>query len=757
MVRELVFIVVCLCLVGCGNSQEEQMHQPNSSYLIETEWKFTAQDEEKWIPASVPGVVHMDLLNNGVIENPYYENNELKQRWIEEKNWVYVSSIELTEAQLEYDHLELQFDGLDTYALVYLNGNKLLEADNMFRQWKCDISAFAKVGKNEIKVEFTSPLNRNRKKVEEFPYSLPSGNETVELKVSPFTRKAAYHFGWDWGPRFVTSGIWRDVHLNGWNDYRIDGVYCRTDSIVSDLAWMTVTVDVEASKKDSIELLFNGVRRKYGVEEGITTCEYQFSLTNPSLWWPNGHGEQHLYQLEVELQDHEFTLERVKQSYGVRTVELVNEPDSIGTSFYFNVNGKPIFMKGANYIPQSLFLPAVDSSSYHQLILKAKGANMNMLRVWGGGIYENDYFYRLCDEHGIMVWQDFMFAGSMYPFGDEFNQNVLEEVKDNVARLRNHPSIALWCGNNEIEVAWGNWGWQKQYGYSKEDSAKIWDGYAELFHHQIPKKLNEVMPGANYTTTSPLSNWGTAENFNHSSMHYWGVWHGREPFKNFETNVGRFMVEYGFQSFPAIETLRKVISEDQMNIDSEVMKNRQKSYIGNGMITKHAKKWFGSSNSFEEYVENSQKTQALAMKMAIIQHRINQPHCMGTLFWQLNDCWEGPSWSCIDYTGKEKLSYEEVKKWYAPQIVHIQQKPERTIYVVSDQLEEFVGTLKIKVITTKEEVEKSIDVMIPSGNHVVQIDWNSIAELDGIKLKNATLELELTQKEEVLFEDKIEW
>ena len=371
-------------------------------------------------------------------------------------------------------------------------------------------------------------------------------------------------------------------------------------------------------------------------------------------------GEAFLYKHEINLFYNKKHTHSIGYKYGVRTIELINKPDSIGTSFYFKLNGKPVFMKGANYIPQDMFIPRIKSEQTNRLITQVKNANMNMLRVWGGGIYEADTFYNLCDKNGILVWQDFMFAGSLYPSDSAFKENIRQEVIQNIKRLRFHPCIALWCGNNEIEVAWNNWGWQKKFSYSPQDSAEIWNNYKSIFEEMIPE-LVKKHTSTSYTSTSPQSNWGTKENFNHSSMHYWGVWHGKEPFTNFTSNVGRFMVEYGFQSFPELGTLKKVMSDSSLSLKSSVLKNRQKSYIGNGLILKHIKRNFKEPNNFEEFIILSQKTQAKAMQIAIQAHIKKQPHCMGSLFWQLNDCWPGPSWSVIDYFGNEKHAYDVVK------------------------------------------------------------------------------------------------
>ena len=655
----LNIIILLLCFVSNVSSQQFE-------YELNSNWKFSQAGKGEWKKATVPGVVHLDLLNNNMIEDPYWENNELKQRWIEEKKWAYVNHFLFDPVIYNTDNIELVFEGLDTYATVLLNGDTILIADNMFRSWTVDIKGKLITGLNEIKVIFTSPVSYNKKSVENYPYKLPSGNETqdIKTKVSSFTRKAAYHFGWDWGPRFVTSGIWRPVKLKGWNNAKISSFQTTTISIESSNANMQTTLEIYADKPGEYVIVFDSIKETYNLKKGTNHIAYNFTIKNPNLWWCNGMGEAFLYKHEVDLFYNKEHTSSIGYKYGIRTIELINEKDSIGTSFYFKLNGKPVFMKGANYIPQDMFLPRVTEDRYFNLIDQVKNANMNMLRVWGGGIYEADTFYNLCDKNGILVWQDFMFAGSLYPSDSAFKENIKQEVIQNIKSLRFHPCIALWCGNNEIEVAWNNWGWQKQFGYSLQDSTEIWDNYTSIFEEMIPNLVQEYT-STNYTPTSPLSNWGTEENFNHSSMHYWGVWHGKEPFTNFTSNVGRFMVEYGFQSFPELSSLKKVISDSNLSLTSTIMQNRQKSYIGNGLILEHIKRNFKEPDSFEEFILLSQKTQAKAMQIAIQAHIKKQPHCMGSLFWQLNDCWPGPSWSVVDYYGKEKQAYDVVKIEYS--------------------------------------------------------------------------------------------
>lgn len=694
-----------------------------SDRIIDSSWEFQSESEMKSRPAIVPGCVHLDLLNNKVIADPYFENNEKKQHWIELENWEYNSTFVLSSKEYEKEHIELQFEGLDTRAKVYLNDSLVIEADNMFRTWIASVKSTLKVGKNKLKVCFYSPINTYAEKVHNYPYELPAGCENVEVKVSPFIRKAAYHFGWDWGPRFVTCGIWRPVHLISWNECRINTIQCQTIDQTEFGAKVKVSIEIEStSVNGDVDLYINQHSRRVHLKKGPITIIDTLHYRAEEFWWPNGSGKQTLQDINIEIRKEHITIDSRKIKFGVRTVELIQEKDSMGTSFYFKVNGISTFMKGANYIPQDLFLSRVTPENYESLIIKAKNAHFNMLRVWGGGVYESDYFYDLCDKYGILIWQDFMFAGSMYPIDEAFKETVLAEVQDNVKRLRNHPSLALWCGNNEIEVAWENWGWQKQYGWHEEAADQLWNNYSALFKTAIPQLLSDNSPNIDYVSTSPLSNWGKPDNFNHSSMHYWGVWHGKEPFTNFQKNVPRFMVEYGFQSFPDSATLSAIIEPENMQLESAVMTNRQKSYIGNSLITKHSEELFGKSKTFNDYIQNSQKTQAEAYAMAIKAHRLKKGHCMGTLFWQFNDCWQGPSWSVIDYNRKEKVAYSRIKSLYQPVVAFIEEiNDSLRISVVSDLLNDIGAQLKLIGIAQLENVVLWEHQVVVSANnmHVV--------------------------------------
>jgi len=657
----VTLVMLCLAWMGCQKNLEPIRN--TQKLPLQYNWQLIT-DTVGTISAKVPGTVHTDLLAAGIIPDPFFDQQEEALRWMEERDWVYHCEFELHDTLSLYDAINLVFEGLDTEATVWLNDQKILTANNMFRTWRIPVKAHLKSGLNKLRVQFESPVKKYAHVSDSLGFVYPADSD--DSKTAPYVRKAAYHFGWDWAPRFITCGIWKPVYLEFHQLARIEDVRIAQGEITDDFASIRVEVVTEHFRESPIEIEVHGARQIVQSKNGKQTTAVEFEIENPELWWPNGSGKQKLYRIPVKLLSGGTVVDSLESTIGLRTIELVNEPDSIGTSFYFNVNGKPLFMQGANYVPQDVFLPRVKPNQYRQLLIAAKEANMNMIRVWGGGVYERDLFYNLCDSLGLLVWQDFMFAGTMYPGDADFVQNVSEEVRQQIKRLRHHPSLALWCGNNELEVAWQNWGWQEKYGYSPSDSIKIWDDYLHLFHKVIPEIVQQESPEFAYVSTSPQSNWGTDENFNHGSMHYWGVWHGREPISAFEQNVGRFMVEYGMQSYPALETLREFISGDQLQLGSGVLNSRQKSYIGDEEIWRHIRDAGLDPQNLAEFIDASQAVQAEALRTAIRAHKNSNGHCMGTLFWQLNDCWPGPSWSVIDYQGRKKTGYKTINELFMP-------------------------------------------------------------------------------------------
>ncbi len=699
--------IALLALLACSEQekvQEEVKDRTPECILLESNWTFKAVNDSTWYPATVPGVVHTDLHANHLIPDPMYGNNEQELQWIGETDWEYRTVLVVKEGGLAKKHMDLCFDGLDTYADVYVNDSLVLEANNMFRSWRIGVKPLLHIGENNIRVVFHSPMKVTKEPWDSLGYELPAGNDAAEQKASVFTRKAPYHFGWDWAPRYLTAGIWKPVYMEVWDEVRVHSVQIMQEELTDDKARFLAAFDVESTERTNANLslmLGRGpalVNEKVSLQPGRQEVFVYFDIENPHLWWPNGLGEQYLYTMNASFQIENRMVEKATETFGVRTVTWEGEVDLTGTAFYFKVNGEPVFIKGANYIPQDVFLTYVQPEDYERLISAATASNMNMLRVWGGGIYENDLFYDLCDRYGILVWQDLMFACSMYPGDSAFVENVVQEVEEQAIRLRNHPSMALWCGNNEIDVAWHNWGWQTAHGYSEEDSAKIWNDYVHLFEDRIPNVLQWLDQDRTYITTSPMSNWGTDENFNHHNMHYWGVWHGTDSLHGFKKYVPRFMSEYGFQSFPELATVQTFADHSQWAIDSEVMENRQKSYKRTDMIVQFMERNYQTPKDFESFLYVSQLLQARALRIAIEAQRKSKPHCMGTLYWQFNDCWAGPSWSTIDYMGRWKAAQYKVRNLYKEVIVIPEWENDTLhVWINSDRLDSITAPLRVAI------------------------------------------------------------
>jgi beta-mannosidase len=468
-------------------------------------------------------------------------------------------------------------------------------------------------------------------------------------------------------------------------------------------ALMEAEVQIECDRPDTlqIELLTNGMVRKEIMNKGLNTIHIPYTVIKPELWWPNEMGEQKMYELSVQVQDRKRSGWKTIK-YGIRTVEVVNEKDADGKSFYLKVNGLKLYAKGSNYIPSlGLYDPKAPADPYAALFTALKDCHMNMVRVWGGGIYENDEFYELADKNGILVWQDFMFANTMYPADSAFLENIKKEVDQNIVRLRNHPALALWCGNNEVEVAWKNWGWQKKYNYSAQDSIKLWEDYKKLFLELLPGEVETLDKGRSYFSSSPQSNWGKPEDFKNGDNHYWGVWHGEEPITAYATHVPRFASEFGMQSFPSMSSVKRFSTAPDWVITSPVMKAHQFSYKGNGLITKYISQNYHAPKNFSSYLYLSQLVQAEALKTAITSQRMKQPFCMGSLYWQLNDCWPAASWSSIDYYGQWKAAQYSVRRSFEPlcvgyennNFVLVNDAKERKEMHYTIKLEKFDGTV----------------------------------------------------------------
>ena len=666
--------------------------------LSSENWQFRNSKDQNWLPAKVPGTVHLDLISNKIIPDPFKDENEKKVQWVENEDWDYQTQFMISSQELKNDNIDLVFNGLDTFSEIYLNGKLLKKTDNMFRKWNIPVKKYLKAGNNIVQVKFQSAVNTGKELAKKVPFTMPESPRS-------FVRKAQYQFGWDWGPRLVTAGIWKDVQLEFWNNAKIitvKDIQNTTSKAINDLRF---DVEIYAENAGDYILDLNKIRQKISLKKGINTISVPYETKGMKLWQPNGRGEANLYDFEVKLSKDQKNIDGKNIRIGLRTVELVQEKDEKGKSFYFKVNGQPLYIKGTNWIPGDSFSPRMTKEKYQKLIKDTKDANMNMIRIWGGGIYEDDEFYKACDEKGILVWQDFMFAGSFYPADEAFLNNVKEEVKDQVNRLQNHPSIALWCGNNEIDEAIVNWGYQKQFKYSKDDSLQVWKDYKKLFHDVIPNALSENLKSDKniYWPSSPSIGWGHKESLTEGDSHYWGVWWGEQPFEIYNEKVGRFMSEYGFQGTPSLETTKSMFSgTPELNLQNPTIKAHEKHARGWDIINEYLKRDYKIPTDFVQYNYVSQLLQARGMQIAIEAHRRAKPYNMGTLYWQLNDCWPVVSWSSIDYLGNWKAFHYQAKRSFEPVLVSIAETDKSyDVYLISDLMNTLKLNTKFELIDFK--------------------------------------------------------
>lgn len=662
-------------------------------------WKFREKNKDAWYPATVPGSVHTDLLANKVIGDPFYRDNEQKQQWIGKTDWEYRTTFKVNQQVLERKNLELVFEGLDTYADVYLNEHLLIKTDNMFRTWRVNCAGNLKVGDNTLRIDFRSPINEILPVMAKMSYQLPAPNDQGE-KTSPHTRKAPYQYGWDWGPRFVTSGIWRPIFLESWDSARIDDLQITQKQVSKEQADLSASINLVSTSDSDAELVLEDVghktivaRKKIKLAHGANQVDLDFVIKKPSLWWPNGLGAHPLYTFRARLFIGGQIANQQSVRTGLRSLEVRQQDDTWGRSFAFIINGVPVFAKGANWIPADSFPTRITPQKYRWLIKSAADANMNMLRVWGGGIYETDEFYEMCDEMGILLWQEFMFACSMYPGNQQFLDNVRAEASDNVRRLRNHPSIVIWSGNNEIETAWFNWGWKKSLPSS------VWDDYQKIFDGVLKEVCGTLDPSRLYWPSSPHG--GLPDDLNSlksGDTHSWKVWHAAAPFTDYQKEFPRFMSEYGFQSFPQIETVETYTLPEEHDIQSPVMMAHQRHPRGNQLIKEYMLREYPTPKDFESFLYLSQVLQAEGIKIGAEHLRRIMPRNMGSLYWQLDDCWPVASWSSIDYYGRWKALQYYAKRFYSPVLLSpIVEEKDLKFYVVSDLVAETKAVLNVEL------------------------------------------------------------
>ncbi len=622
---------------------------------------FREAGSQEWLPAQVPGSVHTDLMNLGLIPDPFVADNELRVQWVAERDWEYRLTFQPSPELLAQERILLVCDGLDTLADVYFNNTLLGQAGNMFRTYHWDVTELLNSGEQELRILFHSPVAYIREKQAAEPLVSPSHS----IPGGPYLRKAPCQFGWDWGPKLPTIGIWKDVRLEGYSLARLTDVHLRQQHSGDGKVTISAAANVEQWQEAELEIRLRVTAPDGTVwEESVPLPQKaEISLHNPQLWWPNGYGPQPLYDVEVTLWGETKLCDRRTFKLGLRSLELRQEPDEFGTSFTFVVNGVPIFAKGADWIPADSFPTRISDAHLEHLVRSAAEANMNMLRVWGGGFYEEDRFYDLCDRYGILVWQDFIFSCSIYPDDESFFENVRAEVVENIRRLRHRASLALWCGNNEMEWGWDAWGWS---GAGRREQLK--KAYDRMFHHMLPEICAAEDPDHPYWPSSPSSNrrFVDPNGVRAGDTHNWEVWHGTRPFWAYREHRSRFVSEFGFQSLPPLETIRTYAEERDWNITSYIMEHHQRHEGGNGRIITYMTDHFRMPRDFESLVYLTQVLQAECVRTGVEFWRRNRRCTSGTLYWQLNDCWPVASWASLDYFGRWKALHYAARRFYAP-------------------------------------------------------------------------------------------
>jgi beta-mannosidase len=684
--------------MSAANATAQGQGKPSQNAVVTLDrgWQFrqiTAGPQEAeagWLPATVPGDVHLDLLANKKIPDPFFRDNESKLQWIENESWEYRLSFDATPALLARSNVDLVFDGLDAAAQVYLNGVQVLAADNMFRIWRVSAKAHLHAGKNLLRVVFPSPIKAAQEAAAGDAFRLRS--MTAD---KTYIRKAAYEYGWDWGPRFVTSGIWRAVRVEAWDKVRIADFVIHQRDVSKEVAHADAQVEVEASVAGSARVTVhysdNGkpvtLTTLANLHAGRNTIDLPLEIREPKLWYPAGYGEQPLYEFTAQVSKGGLPAETRKTKAGLRTIVLHRELDKWGRSFELVVNGIPVFAKGADVIPFDSFPNRVTTANYRRILESARDANMNMIRHWGGGYYETEEFYSICDELGIMVWQDFMFGNDWQPGTYAFKLNIEAEAEDQVRRLRNHPSIVLWSGNNETESAFS---WGPRPGLPADVRLLIWQDYLTEFSGILPRVVARLDPETPYWPSSPSADYEPlSDHYQSGDAHIWDVWHGRVPFSTYETHHARFVTEYGFQSFPEMRTIEAFTEpEDRTGILTPVMLAHQKNTEGNSIIHDYLLKDYPEPKDFASFFYVSQVLQAEGIKIGAEHFRRSRPETMGSIFWQLNDCWPVASWSSIDYYGRWKALQYYARRFYAPILVspHVEDGSLK-VYIVSDKTE----------------------------------------------------------------------
>lgn len=664
-------------------------------------WQLSAGHRSlESVDMQIPGTVLSGLLAAGKIKDPFYRTNEDATRALFWKDYVFTRTFDVDEELLAQQHIVLVCEGLDTLAEISINGTFLAKTDNMHRTWKFQAKKLLHPGKNEIQIVFRSVLRF----IEDYPYEahkkinyIPCGS----MKGNQLLRKAHSMFGWDWGPQTIDAGIFRDIYLQGYSHARIEDIRIHQQHAKNVSVQTSITLSESVpGQKLCVELSEDGADKPLQTKLCKTNADgaaaVDFVIENPKLWWPNDYGDQPLYIVRTTLLDEDGTsLESITRRIGLRTLTISQEKDEWGNEFAFCVNGVKIFTRGGNYIPDDCLYTRITEKKLDYILESCRRAHFNCVRVWGGGYYPSDAFYDLCDEKGLIVWQDLMYACNVYDVTDAFAENCRQETYDNVRRLRHHASLGLWCGNNEIESAWDHWGdFQKETPYLRAD-------YIRLFEEVLPKAVQEADGETFYWHSSPSSGgcFDNPDDANRGDTHYWDVWHGQKPFTDYRKYFFRFCSEFGFQSFPCAKTVNSFTLEDDRNIFSRVMESHQKNDAANGKMLYYLSENLRYPKDLTHLLYASQVLQGMAIKYGVDHWRRNRGRCMGTLYWQINDDWPAPSWSSIDYFGRWKALHYMAQKFYAPHAVSMTLEDHRChVYFSNESFEttEYSLTLSIR-------------------------------------------------------------
>ncbi len=671
------------------------------TYTLNGTWQLSAGHRSlESVDMQIPGTVLSGLLAAGKIKDPFYRTNEDATRALFWKDYVFTRTFDVDEELLAQQHIVLVCEGLDTLAEISINGTFLAKTDNMHRTWKFQAKKLLHPGKNEIQIVFRSVLRF----IEDYPYEahkkinyIPCGS----MKGNQLLRKAHSMFGWDWGPQTIDAGIFRDIYLQGYSHARIEDIRIHQQHAKNVSVQTSITLSESVpGQKLCVELSEDGADKPLQTKlcktnaDGVAAVD--FVIENPKLWWPNDYGDQPLYIVRTTLLDEDGTsLESITRRIGLRTLTINQEKDEWGNEFAFCVNGVKIFTRGGNYIPDDCLYTRITEKKLDYILESCRRAHFNCVRVWGGGYYPSDAFYDLCDEKGLIVWQDLMYACNVYDVTDAFAENCRQETYDNVRRLRHHASLGLWCGNNEIESAWDHWGdFQKETPYLRAD-------YIRLFEEVLPKAVQEADGETFYWHSSPSSGgcFDNPDDANRGDTHYWDVWHGQKPFTDYRKYFFRFCSEFGFQSFPCAKTVNSFTLEDDRNIFSRVMESHQKNDAANGKMLYYLSENLRYPKDLTHLLYASQVLQGMAIKYGVDHWRRNRGRCMGTLYWQINDDWPAPSWSSIDYFGRWKALHYMAQKFYAPHAVSMTLEDHRChVYFSNESFEttEYSLTLSIR-------------------------------------------------------------